>query len=406
MSKFFPYKTIEPLFDIGGESYESSYNEENVKNLVENTQNIDSSMRVNAMTKLLNKTINEVSQKNQSELLQMIKSSNRISMSGSKVTGGLRVSGVKQSSTIDKNTEMEVVQDLSSKIQNEIERKLSDNISQDMSNINKMKESKLSGSSVEGAIDAVAGFGTSAVEDVTGMVSDIASVSIGSDSTKIEENISNLENTLKETLNLSQPLEIEKPTSIKDDLSNMLSQDNINNVVDETQQENDMDFSNMDISGGATIENVEQVAVVNAVLKGIFKQKSINEMSNKIVTNIDNIFSQVTKQIKEHESEEKVGDIVAVGEAGKALLVGAGEGIGTASVGLGEGVSTAAQGAGEGISTAAKGAGEGISEAAKGVGEGTKTAAEGVGSMLAQGQIVFIVIGVIFVLGFMAYFLM
>lgn len=406
MSKFFPYKTIEPLFNIGGESYESSYNEENVKNLVENTQNIDSSMRVNAMTKLLNKTINEVSQKNQSELLQMIKSSNRISMSGSKITGGLRVSGVKQSSTIDKNTEMEVVQDLSSKIQNEIERKLSDNISQDMSNINKMKDSKLSGTNIGGAIDAVAGFGTSAVEDVTGMVSDIASVSIGSDSTKIEENISNLENTLKETLNLSQPLEIEKPTSIEDDLSNMLSQDNINNVVDETQQANEMDFSNMDISGGATIENVEQVAVVNAVLKGIFKQKSINEMSNKIVTNIDNIFSQVTKQIKEHESEEKVGDIVAVGEAGKALLVGAGEGIGTASVGLGEGVSTAAQGAGEGISTAAKGAGEGISEAAKGVGTGAATAAEGVGSMLAQGQIVFIVIGVIFVLGFMAYFLM
>jgi hypothetical protein len=395
MSKFFPYKTIEPLFDIGGESYESSYNEENVKNLVENTQNIDSSMRVNAMTKLLNKTINEAAQNNQSDLLQMIKSSNRISMSGSKVTGGLRVSNVTQSSTIDKNTEMEVVQDLSSKIQNEIERNLSDNISQDMSNINKMKESKLSGSSVEGAIDAVAGFGTSAVEDITGMVSDIASVSIGSDNTKIEENISNLENTVKETLNLSQPLEIEKPTSIKDDLSNMLSQENINKVVDETQQANEMDYSNMDISGGAIIENVEQVAVVNAVLKGIFKQESINEMSNKIVTNIDNIFSQVTKQIKEHESDEKVGDIVAVGEAGKALLVGAGEGIGTASVGLGEGVSTAAQGAGEGISTAAQG-----------VGTGAATAAEGVGSMLAQGQIVFIVIGVIFVLGFMAYFLM
>lgn len=399
MSKFFPYKNIEPLFDIGGETYESSYNEENVKNLVENTQNIDNSMRVNAMTKLLNKTINQVAQNNQSDLLQMIKSSNRISLSGSKVTGGLRVSGVKQSSTIDKNTEMEVVQDLSSKIQNEIERNLSDNISQDMSNINKMKDYKLTGTdvgdAVGGAIDSVAGFGTSAVEDITGMVSDITSVSIASDSTKIEENISNLENTLKETLNLSQPLEIEKPTSIQDDLSNMLSQENINNVVDETQQANEMDFSNMDITGGAIIENVEQEAVVNAVLKGIFKQESINEMSNKIVTNIDNIFSQVTEQIKENESEEKVGDIVAVGEAGKALLVGAGEGIGTASVGLGEGVSTAAQGAGEGVSTAAQG-----------VGEGTKTAAEGVGSMLAQGQIVFIVIGVIFVLGFMAYFLM
>ena len=130
----------------------------------------------------------------------------------------------------------------------------------------------------------------------------------------------------------------------------------------------------------------KQEAVIKSVMKCLFNQSVLNDISNKIVNSQEKLVKQlienVNDKLSETEKKKVEGDIYAAGTAAAGIIASAGTAVSDAAKGVGEGVGTAAKGVGEGVGTAAKGVGEGIGTAAKGVGEGVGSALEGVGKGL------------------------
>ena len=389
---------IEHIISVGSKDIKTTLDETIVENLTENTKNITNDMRVNAVSKLMTEAINEATQSSSADISKILILSNKISIDGASTSGNFTLSGITQSSTVKSVTDATVVQNLQSKITNEFTTSITKKFSQKVSNVEDIKKNIKKGTNVGdmvgGAIDAAAGLGNNFIDTAGDVLS--GALSVGSSKEERTETKKKMSETLKDTLNLSNPLVIEDQDDISQDISNILSQENMAACAEEASQANEINLSNINADEGIDITDIKQVAVVDSAMKCAFNQTAINEMANKVVANIDKMYEQIAESISKSESEEQSGDVYALGEAGKALLVGAGEGVSTAAKGAGEGISTAAKGAGEGISTAAKGAGEGISTAAKGVGEG-------VSGVLSGLMFPLIIAAVIFALLFVGY---
>ena len=357
-------KIIETIFNVGGTN--ETINETSVKNLSEKTQNITKDMIVNSTSKLLNKAINEATANNSAEITQALSASNKISVSGSKGKG-FKLSGIKQTSKVDSKVEGEIIQKIANKMNNDISNSISKSFEKTTSDINKLKEdiSKATdvGKTLSEGIGAVAGVANNLVN----AAADVAANAINIGGTNREVNKKNIENTIRETLNLSDKFEVDDNDDVENIIKNQMSQENLAKCANQAAAANEINLQDIDGEGGAIeITDIEQESLVNSAMSCAFNQEIVNEMANKIVNNLEKIFKQVNESMTEEERKEKSGDLLALGEGSAMLMAATGEAVGDAAVGVGEGVSTAAKGAGEGI----KGAGEGISTAAKGVGEG------------------------------------
>lgn len=376
-------RLIERMLQIGGKDIKTNIAEDKIENLTENTKNITNDMRVNAVSKLMTVAINEAAQSSKADIVSLLSASNRLSLKDIKVGADFNLTGVKQKSTVDSNVDGQVTQDLQSKIANDFTKNISKTFSQKISNTESIKDSLKTGTDVggvvSGAINAVADVGETFITEAASVVKDVLSLQIGGDKEETNITKNHLSNTIKDTLNLNNPLVIEDSDNISDDIKNLLSQENMAKCASEAAAENNIDIANASVGGNMNISDIEQVSVVTSALKCTFNQKAISEMATKIVTNIDKLYEQISETILEKESEEQAGDLLALGEAGKAVLTGAGEAVASAAVGTGEGFATAAEGAGAGVAAAAEGAGAGIAAAAEGAGAGISAAAKGVG---------------------------
>ncbi|ADO67123.1 hypothetical protein crov090 [Cafeteria roenbergensis virus] len=360
------FKLVEKLVNIGGKEVKTNIDETIINNLTENTQNITNEMRVNAVSKLMTVAINEAAQNNKADLVSLLSASNRLSISNANVSGDFVIDSVNQASTVDSKVDGEIVQNLQSKITNEFTKNISKVVSQKLQNIQDIKNSVQTGTEignmVNGALDSISGVANNFVDNVAQTAQNIFDFNIGG--TREEKNIkkNNITNTIKDTLELETPLNIDDTDDISDDIKNLLSQENMSKCAADAATENNIDISNATVGGNMKLSNINQTAVMTSAIKCTFNQTVISEMATKIVNNIDKVYEQIAEQIKTNESEEKSGDLLAIGEAGKAILVGAGEGIATAAVGAGDGFATAAEGTGKGVATASTGIGDGLSK--------------------------------------------
>ena len=357
------FKNIEH-FGLFSDNTKTNINETAVKNLTENTKNITNEMVANAVTKIMTAAINEASQKSQTDIVKLVSLSNIISLSNITTGGDLVITNVDQSTITDSTTDATVVQDLRSKITNEFTTSINKKFSQSTSNIDSIKNNLKAGTNVGdvigGAINAMYDIGGKFLDNAGEVLGNITSSTIGGSVEEKNITKTNISDTVKDTLNLKNPVSFDDVDDISEDIKNILSQENMAKCAEEVQQDSNINIADATVKGDVILDNISQTAVVKSTLKCAFNVTAMNEMTTKIVKNIKKIYEQIGENIKQEESEETVGDLYALGEAGKAILVGAGEGIGTAGKGLGEGIGTAAEGAGEGISTAAKGVGEGV----------------------------------------------
>lgn len=382
-------RVIETIFNVGGTN--ETINDTKIKNLTEKTQNISKDMIVSSTAKLLNKAINEAAANNSAEITKALSASNKISISGAKGKG-FTLKGVDQRAEVKSKTEGEIVQKIANKMNNDMSNSISKSFEQASSDVKKLKEDISKGTSL--------GDGVAALGELGGKIADgaakVASRAVNVGGTNREVNKKELENTLRETLNLSENFKVDDNDEVENIIKNQMSQENLAKCAEEAAAANEINLADIDAGDGPIeISDIKQTALVDSAMKCAFNQEIVNEMANKIVNDLEKTFKKVSDSMSQEERSEKYGDLLALGEGSAMLMAATGEAVGDAAVGLGEGVSTAAKGAGEGI----KSAGEGVATAAKGVGEGVGA----IGAGLMMPLIIIAVIGIIGLVGFMVF---
>lgn len=325
-----------------------------VKNIQET---IDENTVIAGCASLLSTVITEVASKNSQDLTKLFSASNNITISGLSTGGDVNYSS-SQVSTISMEQREEINQTLSSKILNDINKTLKGEI-QKMVNAERDRQ-KLDEENNQDATN-LGNMLTGVADTVGNTASDILDMSIGNSTRNTKELEINQEFNSK--MKVERNFTMKKNDEISEELSNKLSMDNISKAIQNTKSGNDLSLKNINAEEGIDIMGVKQTTAVNAVMKNLYNQSVLIEISTKIVASYDSNVEQMIKSAdKEADITKKTstnGDIYAAGVAGKQIL----EGVGEASKGIGEGVSTGAQGVGEGVATGAKGIGEGAASA-------------------------------------------
>ncbi len=375
-------KIIEGLIDAGNSTKMTDSTK--IKDLKTIEKNIDQSKVMKGMTAMVSSAVTNAVNKNSADLLRSIAASNKISL-GSASGGSFKLTNVKQINKIEQETTANFVQQVTTKVMNDIGSKLTENINmaakQATENTKKLTSDEKSGTSIGGMLDSVANVAGKAIDGLTKALS----VSAGN---SVEQNTSrDITQELKDTFKLDQSFKYEKNDDVKNALQNILSTENLAKCAADTKAENAIDLGKISVTGEIVIGEVEQNNVVTDVMNCAFNQTVMNDISNKIFNDYNKMITQmvenVDKSLDEQTRTNVQGDIYAAGVAGAAVLQSAGEAVSTAAKGAGEGISTAAKGAGEGLSTAAQGAGKGLKDAGEGVSSAAKGIGEGIGSVMS-----------------------
>lgn len=381
-------KIVEGLIDAGNSTKISDSTK--IKDLKTIEKNIDQSKVMKGMTAMVSSAVTNAVSKNSADLLRSIAASNRISV-GSASGTSFTLSKIKQTNTVEQETNANFVQQVTNKVINDIGSKLSESIDmaskQASSDTKKLTSDEKSSTSIGGMLDSVANLAGKGLDTLGKVLSVSAGNSVEQNTTK------DITQEMKDTFNLDQSFKYEKNDDIKNALENILSTENLAKCAADTKAENAIDLSSISVSGPIVISELDQTNVVKDVMNCAFNQTVMNDISNKIMNDYNKLITQmienVDTKLDEQTKSNVQGDIYAAGVAGAAVLQSAGEAVSTGSQGIGKGIESA----GAGISAAAEGVGTGVSTAAKGVGEGIGSAMSGlVMPLIAGGAILVILI--------------
>ena len=384
---------IEGFLDVGNSTKIKDTTK--IKDLKEIDKKIDQSKVIKGLTNMLSSAVTNAVNKNTAELLRSIAASNKISV-GSAKGGSYSFKKVKQTNIINQETNANFVQNVSTKVINDISAKLQENIDvaakQASSDTKKLTSDEKTGTSIGDMLNSVANIAGQAIDATAKLLSISAGNSMNQDTTK------DINQQLKDSYSLDQSFKYEKNDDVKSSLQNILSTENLSKCAASTDASNITELGNIDVSGPIDISDLDQSNIVNDVMNCAFNQSIMNDIANKIFNDYNKLITQMVENVDtklDEQTKSKVqGDIYAAGVAGAAVLQAAGESISTASQGVGKGIESA----GSGVSTAAKGVGEGVSTAAKGIGEGIGSVMGGFMTPIIIGGVILIILIIGFVI--------
>lgn len=305
-------RTVEAFgIDIGSEKNITT----NTKlfKLNETQKKIDQSKVLEGLKKLISNSITEAFSKNTSELAQSLSIINNISVKGLK-TDTLIFKNIKQKNVVKIKGDMNTVQNITNKINNDIKNKIKENI--DM--ITKDHSDKIDKS----VIDMKKGTN---ISDITKDLANILSASIGS-TTNITTN-EDITDIVRNTFNLDQSFKYKKNENNVVDFKNKFNNEQLNKCSTDKDVSNVMSIIDTE-ARALTAEDIEQSNVIDAITKCTFNQNVLNDISNKILNEFDNIIKQsiesARKEVDESKRSETIGDIYAAGTALQQTLEGAG----------------------------------------------------------------------------------
>ena len=370
-------QVIESFLDAGNSTKLSDSTK--IKDLKSIEKNIDQSKVMKGMTAMVSSAVTNAVSKNSADLLRSIAASNKISV-GSASGTSFTLTNIKQTNTVEQETNANFVQQVTNKVINDIGTKLQESIDmaskQTSEDVKKLTSDEKSGTSIGGIVDSVANVAGKGLDTLGKVLSLSAGNSVKQDTSK------DISQELKDTFKLDQSFKYEKNDDVKSSLENILSTENLAKCAADTKAENALDLSKIDVTGPIVISELDQTNVVKDVMNCAFNQTVMNDISNKIVNDYNKLIKQMVENVDTKLDEQTKtatqGDIYAAGVAGAAVLQAAGEGL-----------STAAQGAGKGLESA----GQGVATAAKGVGEGVGAVMSGLmGPLIAGGAVLVILI--------------
>ena len=305
-------RIVEHALDIGNTTINSD--SKRMKDLKEKSKEINQSKVIEGVAKLLSSSITSAVSKNQADLLRTIAISNDVSVKGAKGTSFI-MSGIKQTSVITQETNMDVAQTITNKVTNDISKNLKENI--DMAakttttDMKKFEDTSKSGTNVGGI-----------VSDIADAATKILSMSMGN--TTINKTEEEITKELKEQFKLNQDFKYNKNSEASDLIQQTLNSDNLAKCAADTKANNKINLESLNISGPIEITNIEQSNVVNDVMNCAFDQAVINDIASKIVSEYDSTIKQLLENVDSTLDEQKKaaieGDIYAIGTAGSAIL--------------------------------------------------------------------------------------
>jgi len=305
-------RIVEHALDIGNTTINSD--SKRMKDLKEKSKEINQSKVIDGVAKLLSSSITSAVSKNQADLLRTIAISNDVSVKGAKGTSFI-MSGIKQTSVITQETNMDVAQTITNKVTNDISKNLKENIDMaaktSTTDIKKFEDTSKAGTNVGGI-----------VSDIADAATKILSMSMGNTTVnKTEEEITK---ELKEQFKLNQDFKYNKNSEANDLIQNTLNSDNLAKCAADTKANNKINLESLNISGPIEITNIEQSNVVNDVMNCAFDQAVINDIASKIVSEYDSTIKQLLENVDSTLDEQTKatieGDIYAIGTAGSAIL--------------------------------------------------------------------------------------
>ena len=364
-----------------------------IKDIKEIEKNIDQSKVISGMNKMLSNAINNAASKNQADLLKAIAASNKINIG--KVRGSEFVfDNISQSAKVDTTTEASFVQKIANKVINDVSVSLKQQVDmvqkESIKDMNKTSIDEKIGSSVGDVLTGIAGVWGQTVGKLADAAADILSVNIGNKTEKRTEK--DITQQLKDKFNLNQSFQFRDDNDIVNKLENLLKSENLAKCAEDTKAGNEVNFGEIDVTGPVRISNVKQEAVVTSVMKCIFNQDVMNDISNKMINSQEKLIKQLIENVNDKltdtQKKQIQGDMYAAGTAASAMISSAG----TAAKDLGSGISEASQGLGKGISDASQGVGKGVGSAAEGVGKGIGSVLGGLTAPLIVGAIILVLL--------------
>lgn len=343
-------KTVETLIDAGNSTKLSDSTK--IKDLKEINKKIDQSKVIKGTAKMISDVVNDVVSKNSADLMRSIAVSNKITLSGGKGTS-FNFSNIKQSGAIDTKVKSEFVQKVTTKIQNEIANKIKDNIDSATKQFDKdVKKSVIDekkGTNLSELVSTVGEAWGKTMETVGKVLSNEFGNSMEQTTSK------DISQEMKDTFDLNQSFKYEKNDDAKNAISNVLKVENLSKCAADSKLANEVELSNIDVTGPININNVNQEAIVKDVMECAFNQEVVNDIATKVVNDFDKLIKAMIENVNDKLTDEQKtavqGDIYAVGTAGSAILESAGNAIEKTGSGIGK----AAEGVGSGIAKALMG---------------------------------------------------
>ena len=267
------------------------------KDLTDISKKIDRNTVINGTSKLLSSTINEVANKNISEMSQFITLSNSFEIGKVKTDGDFNLTNFKQKVNIDNSANINAAQKIKNKIITDIARTMKTNIKNIVKSVTEDKDlfSKSSNSGTN--IGDMIGNKIGAIVGALGM-------SFGGSTTGYtsKEDIK----SVKDELELDESFTAVNNREVGDKIKNKLSSENIASCVSKTKSGNAFKIDNMDVGGNVNIDEFEQVAAIKNVLNCIFNNEVLNDLASTMVDDFEENISRMSESAAKRSIATKI----------------------------------------------------------------------------------------------------
>jgi uncharacterized membrane protein YgcG len=286
------FSNIEEFFMIGGGNTTNITNTTNIKKTYENNQKINRSMQVESTNKLFNDVANDVVQSNLASSAAAAGALNSIDLHGVKCDN-IKISNINQDAsavfTLISEQKQKQISTISSDIATSIDKKIEKAGGTDIGELqaNNLKQ-------MNDFMNATPGYDPDAAGRIAGGVSNI-----GFGNTTNVNNSYSLDANVKSALDLDESFKIKDDDEIKNTINNKISQTNIAKCQGSGSSANQVNLSDIACKN-MELSDIKQKAATDVLVKCMFDQEAVSEITTKITNKISKQFNQIYDKVTDN----------------------------------------------------------------------------------------------------------
>lgn len=323
LNNYFKIKTREeftlglgPL--VSGGNTTNIGNKTVVKKNFENNQNIDRSMVVNSITKLVNDVSNDVIQRNTATASSAVGSSNTIWLSNIKCDT-VNISGIRQGAKATLEQQVSASQSNTNKIVNEI----SSNIDKKIEKVGATDLAKLQAENTKQLNDymnVIPGFEPDKAQKLASKCPNTKAGLFSVGNTCNVNNSYELDSSVKQFLNIDESFKINDTDDVNNVIKNKIEQSNFASCQATASASNQIMIQDIQCTASNVIDRVnnatgqakpsvnisdiEQQAISQLYMTCVFNQSNVNDIANKIVNRISKKYNQIYDEVERIAKEK------------------------------------------------------------------------------------------------------
>ena len=301
-------KNYEHFLGGGGGNKTTVNDSKDISKKLELNTNINRSMVVKSVAKLVNTVVNEVAQSNSAEVENAVGASNTVALYGVECDV-INITGISQSAEAQAATAAVIHQKIANSIEtnitNSITKKITNSLPNDLADIQK-KDNEMA----KQFMDATPGLDPNAAKKL------LAGTAKGGFGNKTKVNTSyKLDAELKKSLNLDESFKVDDNDEISNEIKNNISQKNLAKCSAVAAAANNVTLADIKCKT-ANISNIKQKAIAVSTLACAFNQEAVNKISTKVMNKLDKTFSKMYAAAKNDDSKKRIAAMgLALGES-------------------------------------------------------------------------------------------